>query len=198
MYGLKLSTTLFLILALAVLANPLSHAENTAEVELVDHVAGWSVAVDKTLGNSCFIYSSFEGDTELRIGLDAIRQELVVILGDADWKSLEEHKNYTLEIQFSDRSPWEAPAKGFKFSNASHVMLEMRIAMDNDALELFIEEFMTETNVFFKYKGNAIVNLSLGGSYSAAEALFNCQTSTQDSESSERSSAKLKEDPFAA
>lgn len=197
MYGLKSSTTLFLIFALALLPKPLSYAASNEEVEFVTEVAGWSVALDRTMGNSCFIHSSFEGGTELRLGFDVVRQELVVILGDAAWKSLEEHKNYTLEIQFGDKSPWEAPATGFNFANASYVMLKIRIAMDNDALELFMEEFMTETNVFFKYKGNAIVNLSLSGSYSATEALFDCQRSTKDSESSEGSAAKLKEDPFS-
>ena len=53
--------------------------------------------------------------TIFRIGLNPQYNSGYLILGDADWASLEEGKKYKVVIRLDGLTPWDAEAAGFRF-----------------------------------------------------------------------------------
>jgi hypothetical protein len=137
-------------------------------------VDGWEIRVDTSINNGCFALGVFDGNTALRIGLYGGQAALHFVVGDDDWKSLEEGKKYALDIQFGDESPWSGDAKGVRMGDAGAIFLWLQI----DGLEkvsTFLKEFMEESNVDIRYRQKSIANLRLKSSFKAGEALLECQ-----------------------
>ena len=78
-----------------------------ADEPLWKKVGHWQIRVDTTLNNGCFLYTSFERGTILRIGLDKTATGGgYIIIGNDDWKSIEVGKDYKISIKFDDELPW--------------------------------------------------------------------------------------------
>src|SRR5690606_35120829 len=83
--------------------------QSSASTEVWDTIGHWTVMVDRTLGDSCFVVSQFTDGTFLRVGLDrkASGQSYLFLANDT-WSSLEVGGSHPMTFQFDDEVPWEA------------------------------------------------------------------------------------------
>jgi len=149
-------------------------------------VKGWKVAVDTTLGNGCFIATVFDGDTVLRLGIDATDYSYYFMIGDPDWQSLEDGKEYDLEFHMGRKTPWEALATGLRMGDLPTLVV-------SSGEFSFIDEFASQRNIRVNFEGNQIANLSLAGSYAAVTEMVACQVAMGEGASSP---AQNTSDPF--
>jgi hypothetical protein len=163
-------------------------------------VAGWTIAVDTTLGNSCFALTAFEDGTILRIGFDNTdaRGPLYIMFGNQKWRSLEEGKDYDLVIQMDNEPEWDAPARGVSMGED---MVFVYVKTDQPG---FLEEFTRKHGVSVLYQGRTIASLSLEGSFKAGLAMAECQLAlnsssppARDADPFSTSPPKANDDPFA-
>ena len=102
-------TTMFALLILA----SISYAKETPLWKIV---GGWQIRVDPTLGNGCFTYQFYEGNTFVRIGINKLAGGVYVMAGDSDWKSLEAGKEYPIKLYLGNETPWSGDATALEFS----------------------------------------------------------------------------------
>lgn len=134
-------------------------------------VQGWDIRIDRTLGNACFMIASWENGTILRIGFSSGQTASSVpfmLLGNVTWTSMQEGKDYNLQLQFDQASPWDVPARGFRVGQFVFLLIGI------SKIE-FIEEFMRKLGVKIYYQGNIIANLTLDGSFAAFRETVKCQ-----------------------
>ena len=135
---------------------------------LWSHSGDWEIRVDTTLDYGCFALAGYEEDTVLRIGLDPSEGNGYIMVGDPDWQSLEEGKDYAMRVRFGRATPWEAEASALRLGD-----LPVLVFRFSDIT--VIREFMRKREVAFIYRGRTITTLSLSGSYRAFEEVVRCQ-----------------------
>jgi hypothetical protein len=158
---------------------------NAEDEPLWKTVGGWEIRVDTTLGNGCFTYQIYEGNTVLRIGVNKLVGGMYAMIGDADWKSLEFGKTYPIKLYFGNQTPWSGNAEALSFNGIPVLMLNI---ISNDHAALFLTEFMRELSVKVVFKNKSIAHLNLKGTYKAGTELLKCQKAFNKREE--------KEDPF--
>lgn len=174
-----------------------AHEANSEDQPIVDEIEGWKIGIDTSLGNGCFMLGEFDGGSIIRIGFDMLEEASgYMILGDADWTSLERGKEYTLQFQFGKESPWDGDAIGFNFPGHSSTFLKISFSDPN-----FLKEFMKKHSMIARYKNKEIMRISLRGSHKAGEGLISCQSYIEDLKEEQNdpfvANPKLKMDPFS-
>lgn len=139
-----------------------------------DDVRGWFVGVDRSVGDGCFMYSSFDGGGVLRAGFNVDVDSMYIIVGSRSWMSLEEGKLYPIEIQFGNRSPWTGDASVFSWDSGEKA-LQLTIPFTDNIADNFVRELQQTQNILVRYQGQQILNLSLRGSFAAMAEVINCQ-----------------------
>lgn len=172
-----------LLLTAAIVQNPVwSYAQ---EIPKYSEAGAWTIAIDTTLGSGCFLYAEFEAGSLFRIGVDRTNTSLYALWGDEKWQSIEYGKQYPVEVYFGDETAWTGNAEGFSFDPPENQPF-LRLTIGEEAIELFMMEFMQEHNVRLHYENRQILNLSLKDSFQAGMQLLECQESAD----------KWSEDPF--
>lgn len=144
----------------------------------------WSVRVDPSLDNGCFLFAAYEGGTALRLGIDPTRRyNGYLMVGNEQWTSLEVGKDYKLTIRFDDEDAWEASATAVDMSGMT--MLYLSFSESG-----FLDEFMRKHALYISYNGTAVDSLKLTSSAKAGAELLRCQSTMQGS-------GKQTSDPFA-
>jgi len=151
------------------------------------NVEGWTVSVDKTLGNGCFMWTQFEGDTFIRAQFNPTADNFLFMAGNPAWKSLNLEKFYDLTVQFGNRDPWEGEASVVILDNVKFLVIKVS---GDDSIGNFTNELMRMTGVKISYQGEQIANLSLDGSYRAMEEVFACQAAVNSDD-------EKSDDPFS-
>jgi hypothetical protein len=152
-----------------------------------ENVQGWSIYVDKTVDNGCFMATTFEGGTRLRAQFNPRADNFALVVANPSWESINPDKFYDLTVQFGNRTPWDGEASVLVFSNMNGLVLEVG---DDEAIGEFVNELMRMTSVKISYRGEQIANLSLDGSYKAMEEVFACQAAMN-------AGGSTPEDPFS-
>lgn len=152
-------------------------------------VGPWEIRVDRTLNYGCFLQAAYQGGTDLRFGFSHLASQAFILIADPDWASLEDGKDYPLEIQFDKKPLWSGDASGFRFSG----VVALLMAIPTKQVDFF-SEFARSHTIYISYKGKTVANLNLKGSYAAIQELLRCQKNMQaiKSADTERTS-----DPFA-
>lgn len=178
-----------LILSAVSLASTIfaSFAASSADAPFWKSVGLWEIRVDNTLGYGCFLLAGYKGGSVLRIGFDRNRGNAYVMISRESWTSLEPGKEYALEMQFDGKPRWQARATAIRLGGRGIPMLYVPFT-DSD----FIGEFMRSHGLRIWYRGEQISNLSLRGSYEAAQEMVNCQAQIETVRQGQKS------DPFAA
>jgi len=175
----RMPVRIVIVQALLLLAASVASAVDTAEEYAT--LGGWTIAVDRTLGDGCFATARYEGGSMLRLGFDINDENAYLILGNAKWGSIELGKEYAIRIKFSGHEPWGANAVGFSFDPpASDSYLWIRIAGEADKMDAFVLEYMESSEVEITSNGTLIGKLDLTGSNQAGEKLLECQESVFD------------------
>ncbi|MEH3110479.1 MAG: hypothetical protein PGN22_10285 [Agrobacterium cavarae] len=153
-------------------------------------VAGWTVRMGPSMGNACYVTTSYEDGTVLRLGFEFSDSDrlLYFSLGNTKWKSLEDGKEYPVRIQFDSETPWNAKASAIKVDSFTHLKVNTRNAD-------FVSEFSKKLGLRAFYAEKQIVSLRLGGSSKAIDEMLSCQQATDKLANAQKPAPK-DEDPF--
>lgn len=154
-------------------------------------VGNWGVWVDRTVGNGCFIATEYGDDTIFRLGIlsEEYGSPAYFAVGNRNWQSLEEGKDYDLTLQMDNREPWRAQARAMKGRKG-----EIPFLMAEAGEYEFFEEFIRKHSLTVSYKGQVVVRLNLKGSAAAMREMMACQDAIN--EDAKKAPAAPKQDPF--
>ena len=157
-----------------------------------DNIQGWSVAIDRTIDDSCFIISGFEDDLFLRFQFNSTQQNVQFIVANIQWDSLKTGEDYDLEVAFGGLDAWAGTAKGHRWNDIlPSLVLSVPIA-DQQASH-FMKEFTEMGSVRISHGGSEIANLALAGADEAVASMLDCQVSMTEANKSKENGS----DPFA-
>ncbi len=133
-------------------------------------VRGWSIYSDKTLDNSCYMATVFEEYTLIRIGFTSLDSNYpaYVAIGNPNWKSIEEGKDYEIIYQFDNMPSWRADATVW-------MSAEIPFLHTGFADVAFLDELIRKHSLSIFYQNRTVATLSLSGSAAAARELALCQ-----------------------
>ena len=162
-------------------------------------VGSWTIGLDRTMGNGCFVLATFEGGSNFRLGFD-MRDDPVgfyVIFGNVKWRSVEYGKTYRIQLRFGDEEAWEGDATGFSFDPPENQHWLIINFSAQNGLEL-ANEFMRELFVVVHYNKKQILRLKLKNSYQAGLQLIECQKQANQAEGDpfKDASSPSDDDPF--
>lgn len=165
-----------------------------AVVTWKDDVRGWYLGVDRSIGDGCFMYASYNGGTFVRFQFNPQENVVNFIVGNEKWRSLEESKFYDLSVAFGRESPWNGQAEARFIGD--EMSLSLNVPFSEDRAATFIEELRRATVVDISYQGRTVDTLSLSGSFAAVTELLNCQTVILDDSTGSDPFSSSGEDPF--
>ena len=177
-----------LVIGSLLVASPVCAAQSI----LWKSVGGWSVLMDPSTGNGCYVTIAYEKGTTLRLGFDFSRQQRGIYLafGNGNWKSLEPGKDYPIEIQF-DRNPvWNATAQAIDFGGVNFLSV---FTTDVN----FAEEFSRKLGMRATFNGREVAALALKGSALAVSEMLACQEAVNAAAAAQNAPQPPK-DPFGA
>lgn len=157
-----------------------------------DDIQGWSVVIDRTIDNSCFIISGFEDDVFLRFQFNSTQQNVQFIVANIRWASLKTGQNYGLEVAFDDANPWSGTAKGHLW-NGILPSLVLSVPVEDQQASHFMRDFTGTETVRIMHDGSEIANLLLSGADEAVESMLDCQEAMSKANAAQRTG----QDPFA-
>lgn len=144
-------------------------------------VGPWSVMVDTSLNNGCFIMAQWELGTILRLGFDPRpTPSYYVMLADERWKSLKIGETYEMLLSFGKESPWKVKAKGIDMSGTAALYVDF-------TGEAFWAEFDRNDSIHLQYDGKTVANLALKDTAIARREMVACQKTQKN----------LADDPFS-
>ena len=157
-----------------------------------DDIQGWSVAIDRTIDNSCFIISGFENDLFLRFQFNASQENVQFIVANIQWDSLQNGEDYDMEVAFGDLDAWSGMAKGHRWNDILPSLV-MSVPIADQQASHFMKEFTEMDRVRVSHGGSEIANLALAGASEAIASMLDCQVSMSKANKSKSSG----NDPFA-
>ncbi len=139
-------------------------------------VAGWDISFYPA-AEGCQAFAKFEEGTAFFIGFDNTDDILAieVTLMDSRWASIEEGRDYEIEVTFGDETPWSLSMSGMDYGGLPG--LNIMFDATGDKAELFIREFRRETHMTWKYGQATLGRFSLSGSRRAFDEVLRCQKS---------------------
>jgi hypothetical protein len=171
-----------ILIAIAVLCGMISaaSAEDSATWGVV---RGWTIGVDRTIGNGCFIYAPFEDGLFFRLGFNPNEDNAYVVFGNTAWRSIEVGRIYPLELQMGRKPKWSGKATGSRLNELPALI----VTSDDDN---FVVEIASQNYLRAWFGSNEIANISLKGTMAAIQEMIKCQKAM-----SKRSGSGA--DPFA-
>lgn len=157
-----------------------------------DNIQGWTVVIDRTIENSCFIISGFENELLLRFQFNATQQNVQFIVANINWKSLQSGEDYDMEVAFGDRDSWAGTAKGHRWNDILPSLV-MSVPVADQQASNFMKEFTAMGSVRVSYEGNEIANVDLPGAEEAVASMLDCQAAMANAKPAQKSAT----DPFA-
>ena len=146
-----------------------------------DDVYGWQIYVDPSVENGCFMTTSYETGTILRIGMLPSESSFDFTIMNPNWKSIENNKMYPMSVVFGNRNPWTGEGVGYWWGDGSpSLVLKVPFGDNRKVLTRFIDDLMVTTHVVVRYENKQIANLKLTGSYAAMMEVMACQAAMWD------------------
>jgi hypothetical protein len=156
------------LLALIGLAAPVPALADKGDTATWGKVGGWSIMVDRTIGDGCFAFTVYERGTVARLGIDVQSGAFYVLVGHPEWKSLEDGKLYAVKTVFDGVKSYTGEMKGQRVGGMTF------LAHRNLSSE-FVKDFMQRNGVEIFFRDQRIASLSLKDSYAAFAEVLNCQ-----------------------
>lgn len=168
--------------------------ESVAQESVVwqDNVRGWSVAVDRTIDNSCYIISGFEDDVFVRFQFNATQENVQFIVANINWESVKSGENYDVAVAFGDLDAWAGTAKGHRWNDILPSLV-LSVPIADQKASHFMRQFTAMDTVSVSYEGSEIANLDLDGVEEAVASMLSCQTAMTKANKSRDAGT----DPFA-
>lgn len=157
-----------------------------------DNIQGWTVVIDRTIENSCFIITGFENELLLRFQFNATQQNVQFIVANINWESLQAGEDYDMEVAFGDRDSWAGTAKGHRWNDILPSLV-MSVPVADQQASNFMKEFTAMGSVRVSYEGSEIANVALPGAGEAVASMLDCQAAMANAKPIQKSAT----DPFA-
>lgn len=157
-------------------------------------VAGWRVAVDRTISNSCFIISGFNNEEFLRFQFNSDESSVQLIVASVHWASVENGAGYEIAVAFDETDTWSGMATGHRWHDILPSLVISVPYADSQA-STFMKDFTTNTALRVSYNGDDIANLALDGAEQAVAAMMECQSAMSKTIGADAGVAS--KDPFA-
>ena len=142
---------------------------NEDDTKLWKRVGGWSVRLDPSLLNGCFLYTTYEKGTILRIGVNREKENgYYMLLANSAWSSLQVGNTYDVQVQIGANTPWDAPMKAVNMNGST----ALAVTFSDSRLW---NEFVSSTNLRVTREGKSVANLSIADSRQAFDELVSCQ-----------------------
>lgn len=152
-------------------------------------VGWWDILFLPSTGG-CTAFATYDKGVMVGIGLASAEElQMHVILMNDDWKSIEEGKEYEINVKFGNETPWRLEMNGFQTQSSYGLDLTLPAATDQSGV--FAKEFMRETGMEWHYEGRSLGDFSLKGSRLAFQEVVACTKSY-------RSALQTSADPFAS
>ena len=142
-------------------------AQNTAEWS---QVGGWKIRVDRTIGNGCFAYQTYDDGSVIRLGFNPETKTIYFVLGNDAWQSLEVGKKYRITFEFDGVDRYDGELMGTTIGDGKTVFLN-----HNNVSVQFTQAFMQRNAMRVYYRGSRIASLSLANTYAAIGEVLKCQ-----------------------
>lgn len=165
---------------------------NPQETALWKQLEHWSVWVDRSLNDNCFLATVFLDGTVVRLGFmppDENNSTIYFGVGNSNWASLEEGKDYILQVQFDFNPPWDVTGRVKRIDGVPLLLAGVNHIN-------FLDEFIRKQALMVIYRGQVIANLELRGSALASQELTECQKALAKSPQWKDAPPSAK-DPFA-
>jgi hypothetical protein len=137
------------------------------------HSGHWTVMIDPSAGNGCFIIGSYTNGEIFRVGLDNTRKSGYVMIANPAWRSLQLGRSYRLSLQFDKESPWEGTFSAIAMGNT----IALVNYFDKGS---FLRDIADKDAVTIYFEGRFVANLPLPGTDDAVRALIDCQDKVND------------------
>ncbi len=152
-----------------------------SETTLWKQSSGWTIFIDHSISDACYMAAQFPGGTIFRIGFTGTQDlSSYLMLLNKSWQSLDKAKNYKLEFKFDSDDPWTADATASTVSKTPG----LSIIFSN---EDFWKDIIRKNTLLVRFEDKQIEKLSLAGTDEAFVELAAC----------EKVQRKNKIDPFA-
>ncbi|MCB5410121.1 hypothetical protein [Pseudogemmobacter faecipullorum] len=134
--------------------------------ELITEAGGWSVYRDASMGNGCYMMTSFEDGSIVQLGHDASEDITFLTLFSTDWTALENDKVYPITFDL-DGQVWTADGHAVSDAEIGGILVQIE---DED----FIVDLALKNTLTMSYEGEEVVALDLAGTNDAVQATIAC------------------------
>jgi hypothetical protein len=145
-----------------------ANAQDTQTSAKWGEVGGWSIRVDRSVGDGCFASQAYTDGSYVRLGFDMKKSSIYFMISNDSWRSLEEGKLYPMQFVFDGQYKYNGELRGLKTGN--NVWLD-----HSNVSGEFTKDFMQRSSLRIFYQGNRIAALSLANTYAAVAEVTNCQ-----------------------
>jgi hypothetical protein len=161
-----------------------SRASSNGDPTVWDTVGSWTVYVDPTLDDGCFLAAAFDNNSVFRVGVNRdAGSPYYALLGNPAWTSLRPDGKYPVQFQFDNNAPWDVPTVGVDMGEHS---IFLRANFSDSS---FWTEFSNSNVLRVTRDGQFVTGISLAGSKAAFDELVRCQRAED--------AKKTSRDPFA-
>jgi len=133
-------------------------------------VGPWHIFVDSTVGNGCFMVSSYGSGTVLRVGFNNRNNTAYLMVGNEAWKSLEAGKQYQISGQFDNGTAYNWTANGARLGDMTVLSVPFGTPSPTEVMQTFGQRL----NLKLYYRGNMLASMNLNGTAAAAAETINC------------------------
>ncbi|AZQ68831.1 hypothetical protein EF888_17865 [Silicimonas algicola] len=138
------------------------------------NVGGWNVAVDRTIGDSCFILAAFENDFVVRFQFNNRAQNVQFIIGNLKWGSVEDGEAYDMEVAFGAEEPWSGDGMGYLWNDILPSLV-LSVPVEGERASAFLHEFAQMNGVKVRHDGVEVANLAFQNNSQAVAEMLACQ-----------------------
>ena len=138
------------------------------------NVGGWNVAVDRTIGDSCFILAAFENDFVVRFQFNNRAQNVQFIIGNLKWASVEDGEAYDMEVAFGPADAWSGDGMGYLWNDILPSLV-LSVPVEGERASAFLDEFARMDGVRVRHEGVEVANLAFQHNAEAVAEMLACQ-----------------------
>lgn len=157
------------MLALASPSDKIQSAPKDETSTFLMDVSGWSLMMDHTLNNACYIGKGTADGVAIRLTYDDSRERIYFVAASRFWKSIDNDKRYRLSVRFDGEQPWAVDATGQRLNNGVPFL-----GFEVDDVE-FLQDLKRSNALTIEWNGKTVVRASLAGSSNALAMLAECQ-----------------------
>jgi S1-C subfamily serine protease len=158
---------LALVMAMALFAQPtLAGGERYTSDKEYDEAGGWTISVNQSR-KSCVMYTFFEDDTVIEVGVDrSDSTSFFLMFGNKKWKYRDGH-GYEVVVVYDGRKNWQGNGVGVTVNDIHGVAIE-------DVVGEVVDDFAARSRLALEIDGHSYGRFNLRGTRAGLNRLIDC------------------------